>query len=92
MQETAKNKTAHLVKTFGKIIERHRTRQGKTIYKISAEACLPKATWREIERGLKNFRFANLWKIAEGLDIPPATLIEELSKELGPDFTLSDSD
>ena len=44
MQDTAKNKTAHLVKTFGEIVENHRKSQGKTIYKISAEACLPKAT------------------------------------------------
>lgn len=92
MQDSAKNKTAHLVKTLGMIIKRFRESQGKTIYKISAEAGLPKATWREMELGLKNFRFATLWKVAEGLDIPPATLIEELSKELGPDFTLSDSD
>ncbi len=90
MQDSAQNKTAHLVKTLGKIIKRFRESQGKTVYKISAEAGLPKATWREMELGLKNFRFATLWKVAEGLDIPPAKLIEELSKELGSDFTLSD--
>lgn len=92
MQDNAQYKTAHLVKTLGCIIKQYRENQGKTIYKISAEAGMPKATWREVELGLKNFRFTTLWKVAEGLDIPPATLIEELSKELGPDFTLSDSD
>ena len=92
MQDNRQDKTAHLVKAFGEIVEAHRKSQGKTIYKISAEASLPKATWREIECGLKNFRFATLWKIAEGLDIAPAILMEELSNKLGKDFTLSDFD
>ena len=53
---------------------------------------MPKATWREIELGLKNFQFASFWKIAEGLDIPLADLLAELSKELGTNFILSDGD
>ena len=90
MQESSKNKTNQLIKTLGTIIKKHRKSQGKTIYKISAEAGLPKATWRELELGLKNFRFTTLWKIADGLDIPLATLIDELSKKLGDDFSLTD--
>lgn len=90
MQENSNDKIEKLIKTLGLIIKTHRKAQGKTIYKISAEAGLPKATWRELEFGLKNFRFTTLWKIAEGLDIPLAKLIQELSNELGEDFSLSD--
>lgn len=53
---------------------------------------MPKATWRELELGLKNFRFSTLWKIAEGLDIPLGELMNELKAELGDDFTLSGLD
>lgn len=88
--QDSNNNAQILIKTLGSIIQKHRKEQGKTIYKISAEAELPKATWREIEIGKNNFRFITLWKIAEGLDIPLADLIDELKKELGEDFSLSD--
>jgi len=92
MQDNFQNKADYLIKTFGKIVKKHRLNQEKSIYKISAEASIPKATWREIEHGLKNFGFVSFWKIAEGLDISPTDLIEELRKELGSDFNLSDFD
>lgn len=89
MQDTSKDKIRKLVKTFGKIIERHRKEQNKTIYKISAEIAMPKASWRELENGVADFRFSSLWKVAEGLDIPPETLIAELHEELGENFSIS---
>lgn len=92
MQGNIKNNNNLLFETFGSIIKNHRKSQNKTIYKISAEAGVPKATWRELELGLKNFRFTTLWKIAEGLDIPLGKLMDELKSKLGEDFTLSDLD
>ena len=92
MQDNSKDKLTQLTKTFGILINKHRMAQGKTIYRISAEAGMPKATWRELELGIKNFRFSTLWKIAEGLDIPIGTLMNELTAELGKDFNLSDID
>ena len=54
---------------------------------------MSKSTWREAELGVcKNMTITTLWKIAEGLDIAPAILMEELSNKLGKDFTLSDFD
>ena len=88
MQDNSQNKTAKLVKAIGEIIKRHREEQNKTMYSISAEAGVPKATWRELELGLKDFRFTTIWKIAEGLDIPLEQLIKELREKLGADFTL----
>lgn len=90
MQDNSQIKLTKLVRTLGDIIQKHRTEQNKTMYKISAEAGVPKATWREIELGLKDFRFSTIWKIAEGLDMPLDVLIKELQSELGSDFSLSD--
>ena len=90
MQDYSKKATAKLVKKLGNIIKRHREEQEKTMYKISAECSIHKDSWRLIERGLVNdIKISSLWKIAEGLDIPPETLITELRKELGEDFSLS---
>jgi len=89
MQDNTENKVKRLVTTFGKIVQKHRKEQNKTIYKISAEIAMPKASWRELENGVADFRFSSLWKVAEGLDIPPETLIAELRKELGDDFSIS---
>ena len=47
MQDNSKDKLTQLTKTFGILIKKHRMAQGKTIYRISAEAGMPKATWRE---------------------------------------------
>lgn len=90
MQDNSQNKTAKLVKAIGEIIKRHREEQNKTMYKISAEAGVPKATWRELELGLKDFRFSTIWKVAEGLDMPLDKLIKEVQDKLGDKFSLSD--
>ncbi|MBE7709165.1 MAG: helix-turn-helix transcriptional regulator [Cyanobacteria bacterium SIG32] len=93
MQDGVENNSIKLIKTLGSIIEKHRKEQGKTIYKISAESSMSKSTWREAELGVcKNMTITTLWKIAEGLEITPAMLMEELSNKLGKDFTLSDFD
>ena len=85
------NKRAEkLISVIGKIVKKYRKKQNKTIYKISAEIGMNKESWREIEYGLKDFRFTTLWRIAEGLDIPAEQLISEAITELGEDFSLTD--
>ena len=85
------NKRAEkLISVIGKIVKKYRKKQNKTIYKISAEIGMNKESWREIEYGLKDFRFTTLWRIAEGLDIPAEQLISEVITELGDDFSLTD--
>lgn len=91
MQESYQNKTSILIQNLGDLIKKHRKAQGKTMYAISAEVSMSKSTWREAEIGAcKDIKLTTLWKIAEGLDIPLATLIDELSKKLGEKFSLSD--
>jgi len=89
---SAKNKIL-LINAVGEVIKSHRKAKGKTMYKISAEVSMSKSTWREAEVGAcKDINLSTLWKISEGLEIPPAKLIEEVSQKLGKDFTLTGLD
>ena len=89
MQETSEN-TAKLICALGSVIKKYRKSQGKTMYGISAEISMSKSTWREAEIGAcKDVKLTTIWKIAEGLDVSPAKLLEDVSKELGHDFSLT---
>lgn len=84
-------KNERFINTLGEIIKEHRLLCNKSIYKISAESNIPKTTWRRIEQGChKDILLTSLWKIAEGLEIKPETLIKELTDKLGNEFTLID--
>lgn len=89
MQYSSNTKSKELIKAIGELVKKHRIEQNKTMYSISAEVGVPKATWRELELGLKDFRFTTIWRIAEGLGIPLGQLITELQEELGEDFSLT---
>ena len=91
MQEVSNDNNSILIKTLGEIIKKHREASGKTIYSISAESSMSKSTWREAELGVcKDINLTTLWKIAEGLDIAPAELLNEVSSVLVKDFSLTD--
>ncbi len=78
-----------LTHVLGEIIKEHRVATGKSMYKISAESSILKSTWRRIENGTyKDVNLSSVWKIAEGLEIPPEELIKELREKLGDDFSL----
>lgn len=80
-----------LIKALGEIIKKYRKASGKTIYKISAESSMSKSTWREAELGVcKDINLSTLWKIAEGLDVNPAILVNELYYKMGEGFFLTD--
>lgn len=90
MQENCKNPTYTLIKEIGKVIKKHRLEQKKTMYRISAECSIHKDTWRLIENGLvKDIKLSSLWKIAEGLELDPTDIIDEVKNVLGKDFTIS---
>lgn len=90
MQQHNNDATKQFMVELGKIIKKHRVAQRKTIYNISAECSLNKSTWRAVEIGYsRNIQLITLWKIAEGLDIEPATLLHELKERMGKDFVLS---
>ena len=84
-------KSQKLINTVGFVIRRLRLNQGKSMYSISAEVSMSKSTWREVEIGAcKDIKLTTLWLISEGLDIPLNKLIDEVKKELGDNFSLSD--
>ena len=91
MQESVKDNISKLSKAIGQIIKQHRIAQDKSVYKISAETCMRKSTWLNVESGV-DIRLSTLWKVAEGLDVDIVDLIKELKQKLGSDFTLSDFD
>ena len=93
MQDGVTSKNAKLIRTLGVIIEEHRKKCAKSIYKISAECSMSKSTWREAEMGVCNdMNITTFWKIAEGLDISPSELMNKLENKLGQEFSLSDFD
>lgn len=93
MQQVRDDSNIRLIKALGEIIKKHRDAKNKTIYGISAEVAMSKSTWRDVEQGsCKDIKLSTLWKIAEGLEITPANLLDELSERLGSDFTLSGLD
>ena len=54
---------------------------------------MSKSTWREAELGSCNdINLTTLWKIAEGLEVTPASLLTELRDKLGDDFSLTGLD
>ncbi len=80
-----------LSKTFAKIVKYHRIQIGKSIYQISAEASVPKATWAYIENAFcDDIKLSNFLKISDGLEIEPDILMKELKEKLGKDFSLEE--
>ena len=93
MQEKSNDKQTKYISTLSKLIIKHRKHTNKSIYLISAEASMPRSTWRDIEFCLrKDINLSTFCKIAEGLDIPPYELLKELTENLGKDFSFSDLD
>ena len=90
MQEK-NNIKKYFITKLGEIIKNHRISMNKSIYTISAEASIPRSTWRDIEFGISNdINLSNFYKIAEGLDIEPYQLLKELSEKLGKSFSFTD--
>ena len=91
MQESSEQLKKYYMSVLGSTIESYRKSLGKSIYTISAEACVPRSTWRDIEFGVsKDTNLSTFCKIAEGLDIPPHKLLKELTDKLGKDFSFTD--
>lgn len=93
MQEYVENIDNKFMKVLGEIVKLHRKELKKSIYAISAESCISKSTWREIELGVcKDIKLKSLYKIAYGLNIPVSTLLKELENSLGSNNTFFDFD
>lgn len=91
MQEKNNDLEKHFINTMGKVIKTHREETGKSIYSISAEASVPRSTWRDIEFFVsQNTSITNFCKIAEGLDKYPWDLLKEIYEKSGDNFSFTD--
>ena len=67
-------------KAIATVVKSHRK---KSITKSADEIGMGKSLWADLENGIKDPQFSTLWRIAEGLDIKPHILVEQIEKELG---------
>ena len=88
MQDNYEASKKSLQKALSKIISNHRQQQHKSISLISDEIGMTKSMWADLEKAIKDPQLTTLWRISEGLNIPLSTIIIELEKNLGADFSL----
>ncbi len=88
MQDVYLKNKKIMQKALSEIIRKHRQDQNKSISLISDEIGMTKSMWADLEKSIKDPQLSTLWRISEALDIPMSTIIIELEKVLGKDFTL----
>lgn len=88
MQQSYTDNKSKLLKAISEIIKTHRLEQNKSISLVSNEIGMTKSMWADLEKSIKDPQLSTLWRIAEGLEIPLSTIIKELEKNLGKDFSL----
>ncbi len=44
--------------------------------------------WADLERGIKDPQLSTLWRASEALNMPLSSLIKEIEKKVGRNFTL----
>lgn len=88
MQQSYTDNKSKLQKAISGIIKTHRLEQNKSISLVSNEIGMTKSMWADLEKSIKDPQLSTLWRIAEGLEIPLSTIIKELEKNLGKDFSL----
>lgn len=88
MQQSYNDNKSKLQKAISEIIKTYRQKQNKSISLISNEIGMTKSMWADLEKSIKDPQLSTLWRIAEGLEIPLSTIIKELEKNLGKDFSL----
>lgn len=77
MQVDCKKK--ELMSVLGQIVKQLRLEKAKSIYRISAECSMSKATWREVELGIcGDVSLSTLYKIADGLEISISDLLQKV--------------
>ena len=88
MQQSYTDNKNKKQKAISEVIKTHRLEQNKSISLVSNEIGMTKSMWADLEKSIKDPQLSTLWRIAEGLEIPLSTIIKELEKNLGKDFSL----
>lgn len=90
MQEKYKQHKKILQKAIAEIVREYRLKRNKSISLISAEIGMTKSMWRDLECQKKDPQFTTIWRIAEALEVPLSSIVLEIEKHLGKDFSLID--
>lgn len=66
---------------LGREIKKQTSRKGKTDYYVAERASIPWTTYRRKLRGVNMFQFDELLRIAEVLEISPATITPPIFRQ-----------
>lgn len=81
------NKTKHLAKVIGQVVNELRIEKKKgSINQFAHEYDLDVGNTSRIENGLIDAKVVTLWKIAEALEMPLSELIKQTESKIGKDF------
>jgi transcriptional regulator with XRE-family HTH domain len=70
--------TAGLLKGFGSVVERYRHERALSVETLAIAAGVPEALIKSYEAGDYGPTFADFLRIANGLDVPPCTLLNDV--------------
>ncbi|MBR1423976.1 helix-turn-helix transcriptional regulator [bacterium] len=88
MQDVYIENKQKLQNAIANIIREHRLKSKKSISLLSNEIGMTKSMWADLEKSIKDPQLSTLWRIAEGLEIPLSSIVKELEKSLGKNFSL----
>ena len=70
--------TAGLLRAFGHVLERYRHERNLTIERLEDASGIPAALIKCFETGDYGPTFVDFIRLAHGLDVPPATLLNDV--------------
>ena len=84
---TIRNKRKILQESIAKIVKEQRLLRNKSISLVSDEIGITKSIWADLEKGIKDPQLSTFFRIAEGLEIPPHTLLKLIEEHLDKNFS-----
>ena len=84
---TIRNKRKILQEAISKIVKEQRLLINKSISLVSDEIGITKSIWADLEKGIKDPQLSTFFRIAEGLEIPPHTLLKLIEEHLDKNFS-----
>ena len=85
--DTISNKRKILQESIAKIVKEQRLLRNKSISLVSDEIGITKSIWADLEKGIKDPQLSTFFRIAEGLEIPPHTLLKLIEEHLEKNFS-----
>lgn len=80
LTEQAEKDRDDVLVEFGKTVRQHREARSLTIEELAERSTLHASYVGQVERGTRNLSLFNVWRLACGLEMPPASLMEGLPR------------